>query len=163
MEQVPVSEYSDDYDDTEDEYGYPHKPDEPGYADGLLDGDEEETPWNEAMRLEQLVKKIQARYEAQARPMIAQQRRNHGVRLPALAQLDLECEREINAVLKAHYEAAAYGRAAWDISSGRAQARAQERHRAQGNLTAFAQDLGRGRRIQAPEPAGRSVHDTWNW
>lgn len=159
-----MSDYSDGYDDTEDEYGYPEvEPDEPGYADGLFDSDEEETPWNEAMRLEQLVKKIRARYEAQARPLTAQQRRNHGVRLPALAQLDLECEREINAVLKAHSEAAAYARAARDISSGRAQARAQERQRAQGNLTAFAQDLGRGRRLQAPESAGRSVHDTWIW
>lgn len=161
MEQVPVSDYTDD---TEDKYGYPEvEPDQFGYTDGLLSGDEEETPWNDAMRLEQLVKKIRARYEAQARPLTAQQRRNHGVRLPALAQLDLECEREIKAVLKAHYEAAAYARAARDISSGRAQARAQERHRAQVTLTAFAQDLGRGRRSEAPEPAGRSVHDTWIW
>jgi hypothetical protein len=162
MEQVPVSEY-DDYDE------HPEvKPDEPGYADGLLDANEEPgeagpAPWNDYMRMERLIDQIRAHYEAKARPLLAQQRRNGGVRIPALAQLDLECEREIDTVVRTYQQAGAYARAARDQASGRAHMRAVERQRSRQNLGSFAQDLGRGRRYEAPEPAGRSVRDTWIW
>ena len=92
-----------------------------------------------------------------ARPLLAIQRRNGGVRLPLLVQLELECEREIDAIVRASDQAAAYERAARDQISGRAQVRAQERQRSRDNLNAFAGDLGRGRRLQPPESAGRDV------
>lgn len=161
MEPVPVSDYTDDYDEyTEDEFGY---------TDGLLDGEDEEpgeagpASWNDYMRMERLIGQIRAHYEAKARPLLAQQRRNHGVRLQALAQLDLECERQIDTVVRTYQQAAAYARAHSEQASGRAHMRAVERQRSRENLSSFAQDLGRGRRIEAPEPAGRSVHDAWIW
>jgi hypothetical protein len=133
------------------------------YAGLWEDEDEPDTAWNDALRVEQAVQAIRARYEAKARPLLATQRRNGGVRLPQLAQLDLACEREIEAVLRAHELAVAYERAARDASTGRAQARAHERQRGAQNLAALAQDLGRGRRTDAPEPPGRSVRDAWSW
>jgi hypothetical protein len=126
-----------------------------GYSDD--EEDEGQASWNTALLVDQRVRQIRAWYEAKARPLLAIQRRNGGVRLPQLVQLELECEREIDAIVRASDQAAAYERAARDQISGRAQLRAQERQRSRDNLSAFAGDLGRGRRLEAPEPAGRDV------
>jgi ABC-type nitrate/sulfonate/bicarbonate transport system substrate-binding protein len=158
VEQVPVSddEHRSDSPDS-DENGL-------FYAALWDDEDEQETPWNDTMRVQQAVEKIRAGYEARARPLRAIQRRNGGVRLPALVELERERDAEVQALLRAHQQAAAYARAAREQASGRAQIRAQERQRGQQSLAAFARELpGGSRRYGSPIETGRSVWETWVW
>jgi hypothetical protein len=148
-----------DYDDIEDDL------DLDLLDDDIEDGNDEadSLSWDTGWEVQQRVEQIRATYAAQARPLLALQKRNAGVRLPALAKLQADCEREVQSVVKSHQLAAAYERAARDQASGRAQMHAQERHQGQQNMAAFAADLGRGRYLSGPEPAGRTVHDTWIW
>jgi hypothetical protein len=127
------------------------------------DTDEDPAPWNDALRVQQQLQQIRAKFEARARPLRAIQKRNGGVRLPTLVELERECERQVQALLKARQQEVAYARAAREQASGMTQARAADRQRGQANLDALARDLRGGRYAPDPQPAGRSVHDAWIW
>lgn len=105
---------------------------------------------------------VRARYDALIRPLLAVQRRNGGVRLPTLVQLELERKREIDAITKAHQKAEAHEMAARD-APWRAVA-AHERQAEQAALNSLARDLPRSsRRYQGAEPAGRDTADIAVW
>jgi hypothetical protein len=124
--------------------------------------DENGQSWNDAYRVEQAVQQIEGKYRELARPLLAQQKRNPGVRLPALVQLEAECEQTINAILRRHQRAQAFERAA-RLAPQRV-ATAHERQVEQAAARAFALDLGRGRFLGAdPEPAGRATADIAIW
>jgi hypothetical protein len=124
--------------------------------------DEDGQSWNVAYRVQQAVQQIEGEYRELARPLLAQQKRNPGVRLPALVQIEAECEQKINALLRKHQRAQALERAA-RLAPQRV-ATAHERELEQAAARAFAQDLGRGRFLRAdPEPAGRDVYSAWLW
>jgi hypothetical protein len=118
--------------------------------------------WSDSYRVHSAVEKIEEHYRELARPLLAQQARNPGVRLPALVKLELECEEKVNEILRAHERAQALERAA--RRQPQQVATAHVRQLEQAAATAFARDLGRGRYLRAePEPAGRDVRSTWIW
>ena len=142
------------------------EPDEFGYTDGLLDDDQGDdasaAAWSDSYRVHTAVEKIEKHYRELARPLLAQQARNPGVRLPGLVKLEIEAEQKVTAILKAHERAQALERAA--RRQPQQVATAHERAIARAALRSLAADLpGRRHRHAEPEPAGRDVRSTWAW
>lgn len=128
----------------------------------LADDDPGDLAWSDTYRVQQAVEKIENHYRKLARPLLAQQARNGGVRLPGLVKLEQECADKIDAIVKAHERAQALDRAARRQPA--TVATAHERQLEQAALRSLAADLpGRRHRHAEPEPAGRDVRSTWSW
>jgi hypothetical protein len=118
--------------------------------------------WSDSYRVHTAVGKIEEHYRELARPLLAQQARNPGVRLRELVALEQECADKIDAILRAHERAQALERAA--RRQPQQVASAHERAIEAAAARSFARDLGKGRHLRAePEPAGRDVRSAWSW
>ena len=118
-------------------------PDEFGYTDGLLD-DEPNAAWTMRQQMEQETNAIRARYAPEIERWTKVYARNPGP-APRLTEINRKMRAEVEAIERAYYQAEAYELAAADQASGRAQVRAQERHKELVNLEGFGRDLRGGR------------------
>lgn len=117
-------------------------PDEFGYTDGLLDDnhDTANASWTVRQQIEAERTAIRARYADDLQYWQDVYRRNPGP-APKLDEINRRMRAEIEAIERAYYQAEAYGLAAADHLSGRAQARAAERQTAMRNMQDFGRDL----------------------
>jgi len=140
-------------------------PDLAEYTDihDVPDDDPGDVAWSDQYRVQQAIERIEAEYRALARPLLAQQRRNPGVRLPALVQLELEAERKVSEIVKAHQRAMALERAARRHPA--TVATAHERALEQAAARSFARDRYGSRHAgrAEPEPAGRPTSGLADW
>ena len=119
--------------------------DEFGMTDGLLD-DEPNASWAMRLELEAETNAIRARYAAEIDKWTAVYKRNPGP-APRLTEIQRQMHAEIAEVERRYYMAEALELAAADQASGRAQARAQERHKTLVNMNDFGRDI-RGSRFE---------------
>ena len=117
--------------------------------------------WSDAYRVQMAVERIEARYRELARPLLTVQRRNGGVRLPKLVELETECADKIDAILRAHEHAQELGRAV-RREPGRV-AHAQERQDGIRAMQSLAADLPGGHRRHAPVDGARATSDVFGF
>ena len=135
------------------------EPDEFGMTDGLLD-DEPNAAWSMRLKLEAETTAIRARYAAEIQHWQSVYRRNPGP-APKLTEITRKMQAEIREVERRYYLQEARELAAADHASGRAQARAQERHKAIRNMQEFGRDI-RGARFE-PVEVSKATEDIFTF
>ena len=114
-------------------------------TDGLLD-DEPNAAWSMRLKMEAETTAIRARYAAEIKRWTAVYKRNPGP-APKLTEIIRKMQAEIREIERRYYMDEARELAAADQASGRAQARAQERHKTLVNMQEFGRDI-RGCRFE---------------
>jgi hypothetical protein len=135
------------------------EPDEFGYTDGLLD-DEPGTAWTVRQEMERETEAVRARYAAEIKRWTAVYARNPGP-APKLTEIMRKMNAEIREIERRHYLQEAHELALEDQRSGRAQVRAQERHKELVNMQDFGRDL-RGARYE-PVQVSKATEDVFTF
>jgi hypothetical protein len=147
---VDVYEQSDD--DGHDEQGIHSGPGQPGRW--------QDNAFARGQELAVAIERIRAHYDTLITPMLSTQKRNGGVRLPAIARLEAERDAEVNALMRAHWKAEALDRAMREAPKYLMSA--HERQLETAALTSFGNDLRRGHRGVSQTPtAGRPTEDVF--
>jgi hypothetical protein len=160
-------EFSDTYDVHDDGQDDDHQDDD-HQDDGLYVGPghrdtyDPDAAHRERMELAVAVDAINADFEFQAAPYLAQQKRNPGPMLPQLAQLMRERDSAVSKLTRDHQRAEAYALA--ELDGPRNRVSAHDRAVEQAAARAFAADLGRNRHLRDDHAdIGRDVRDAWVW